>query len=127
MFNKLILSFLEVLSNPSIASKLEDTKALGELKALENFYKTLQSESTRAFYGINHVEKANEALAIETLLITDSLFRLVMPILYFSKLMFKIIRHFLLLKLFFKFLVRYIFKRGKLTQSDDWYLLWYLT
>lgn len=42
---------------------------------LENFYKTLQSESTRAFYGINHVEKANEVLGIETLLITDSLFR----------------------------------------------------
>jgi len=42
---------------------------------LDNFYKTLQSESARAFYGINHVEKANEALSIETLLITDSLFR----------------------------------------------------
>lgn len=67
--------FVEVLSNPSVATKLEDTKALGELKALENFYKTLQNESTRAYYGINHVEKANEALAIETLLITDSLFR----------------------------------------------------
>lgn len=69
------IHFLEVLSNPSIAAKLEDTKALGELKVLENFYKTLQSESTRAFYGINHVEKANEVLGIETLLITDSLFR----------------------------------------------------
>ncbi|XP_050438718.1 protein pelota isoform X2 [Adelges cooleyi] len=68
-------SLKEVLSNPSIAAKLEDTKALGELKALDNFYKMLQSESTRAFYGINHVEKANEAMAIETLLITDSLFR----------------------------------------------------
>lgn len=64
-----------MLSNPSITAKLEDTKALGELKILENFYKTLQSEPTRAFYGINHVEKANEALSIETLLITDSLFR----------------------------------------------------
>jgi len=68
-------SLKEVLSNPSIAAKLEDTKALGELKVLENFYKTLQSESTRAFYCINHVEKANEVLGIETLLITDSLFR----------------------------------------------------
>lgn len=66
-----------MLSNPSIAAKLEDTKALSELKVLENFYKTLQSESTKAFYGINHVEKANEALAIETLLITDGLFRCV--------------------------------------------------
>lgn len=64
-----------MLTNPTIASKLEDTKALGEFKVLGNFYKTLQTESTRAFYGINHVEKANEALAIEILLITDSLFR----------------------------------------------------
>jgi len=72
---KYLYIFLEVLSNPSIAAKLEDTKALGELKVLDNFYKTLQSESTRAFYGINHVEKANEVLGIETLLITDSLFR----------------------------------------------------
>jgi len=53
---------------------------------LDNFYKTLQSESTRAFYGINHVEKANEVLGIETLLITDSLFRSVHYILsyYYS-------------------------------------------
>lgn len=75
MFNIYVLFILEVLSNPSIAAKLEDTKALGELKVLDNFYKILQSESTRAFYGINHVEKANEVLGIETLLITDSLFR----------------------------------------------------
>ncbi len=29
----------------------------------------------RAFYGFNHVEQANEQFAIETLLITDDLFR----------------------------------------------------
>ncbi|XP_027037348.1 protein pelota homolog [Pocillopora damicornis] len=29
----------------------------------------------RAYYGVTHVEKANEALAIETLLVTDELFR----------------------------------------------------
>lgn len=81
VINRSIFYFIEVLSNPSIATKLENTKALGELKALENFYKILQSESTRAFYGINHVEKANESLAIETLLIIDSLFRLIYYIL----------------------------------------------
>lgn len=77
-----------MLSNPSVAAKLEDTKALSELKVLENFYKTLQSESTKAFYGINHVEKANEALAIETLLITDSLFRCVTLSFYIKSVLF---------------------------------------
>lgn len=35
----------------------------------------LQTEPDRAYYGVTHVEKANEALAIETLLVTDELFR----------------------------------------------------
>lgn len=35
----------------------------------------LQNEPARAYYGIRHVERANEAQAIETLLVTDSLFR----------------------------------------------------
>lgn len=55
--------------------KLADTKAAGEVKCLESFLATLQTEPDKAFYGLNHVEKANEAQAIETLLICDSLFR----------------------------------------------------
>lgn len=35
----------------------------------------LKNEPSRAFYGLNHVEKANEADAIDSLLIVDSLFR----------------------------------------------------
>lgn len=54
---------------------MADTKALSEVKALETFYETLQADPDKAYYGINHVEKANDAQAIETLLITDSLFR----------------------------------------------------
>lgn len=54
---------------------MSDTKAAGEVKALENFYAILQSEPSRAFYGKKHVMKAAEAQAIETLLISDSLFR----------------------------------------------------
>ncbi|XP_078394113.1 protein pelota homolog, partial [Cetorhinus maximus] len=65
----------EVLSDASVVGRLSDTKAAGEVKALEDFYKMLQHEPDRAFYGIKHVEKANEALAVETLLITDELFR----------------------------------------------------
>lgn len=35
----------------------------------------LQHEPDRAFYGLKQVEKANEAMAIDTLLISDELFR----------------------------------------------------
>lgn len=58
-----------------VLNKISDTKATGEVKALENFYTMLQCEPGKAFYGKNHVEKANEAQAIETLLISDNLFR----------------------------------------------------
>jgi len=35
----------------------------------------MQDEPARAFYGFNQVSRANDALAIETLLVTDELFR----------------------------------------------------
>ena len=56
-------------------SRISDTKAASEVKALETFYTVLQTDPQRAFYGKRHVEKANEAQAIETLLISDKLFR----------------------------------------------------
>uniref|UniRef100_A0A8C4GK38 Protein pelota homolog n=1 Tax=Dicentrarchus labrax TaxID=13489 RepID=A0A8C4GK38_DICLA len=68
-------SLKEILSDPTVTNRLSDTKAAGEVKALEDFYKMLQHEPDRAFYGLAHVEKAAEALAIDTLLISDKLFR----------------------------------------------------
>ncbi|XP_065054604.1 protein pelota-like [Rhopilema esculentum] len=68
-------SLKEVLADPSIANKLSDTKATGEVKALDAFFKMLQDEPAKAFYGFNQVSGANEAMAIETLLVTDELFR----------------------------------------------------
>lgn len=64
-----------MLCDPTVASRLSDTKAAGEVKALDDFYKMLQHEPDRACYGLKHVEKANEAMAIDTLLISDELFR----------------------------------------------------
>jgi protein pelota len=69
------LFFVEILQDPAVVSKISDTKAASEVKALESFYTTLQCEPDKAFYGKKHVEKANEAQAIETLLISDNLFR----------------------------------------------------
>lgn len=65
----------EILADPALQTKLADTKASGEVRALEMFYTMLQTEPDRAFYGLKCVEAANEALAIETLLISDALFR----------------------------------------------------
>uniref|UniRef100_A0A8C7H2V1 Protein pelota homolog n=1 Tax=Oncorhynchus kisutch TaxID=8019 RepID=A0A8C7H2V1_ONCKI len=68
-------SLKEILCDPAVTARLSDTKAAGEVKALEDFYKMLQHEPDRAFYGLAHVEKASEALAIDILLISDKLFR----------------------------------------------------
>ncbi|XP_043959188.1 protein pelota homolog [Gambusia affinis] len=68
-------SLKEILCDPAVTSRLSDTKAAGEVKALEDFYKMLQHEPDRAVYGIAHVERAADALAIDTLLISDNLFR----------------------------------------------------
>lgn len=68
-------SLKEILVEPSVMAKMADTKALGEVKALEIFYSTLQTEPSKAFYGVKHVELACEAQAIETLLVSDNLFR----------------------------------------------------
>eukprot|EP00095_Tigriopus_kingsejongensis_P002917 snap_masked-scaffold336_size202805-processed-gene-1.26 protein:Tk02917 transcript:snap_masked-scaffold336_size202805-processed-gene-1.26-mRNA-1 annotation:"GG10049" len=68
-------SLNEVLRDPAVLNRLSDTKAADEVKALETFSKTLQHDQSRAFYGERHVDLAAEAHAIETLLISDRLFR----------------------------------------------------
>ena len=68
-------SLKEVLQDPVIQSKLADTKAAGEVKALDSFYSTLQQEPDKAYYGYKHVLRAAESQAIDTLLVSDTLFR----------------------------------------------------
>ena len=68
-------SLKEVLQDPSLQSRLSDTKASEEVRALESFYKLLQHEPLKACYGEKHVNIALEAQAIEVLMISDKLFR----------------------------------------------------
>ncbi|XP_012157283.1 protein pelota isoform X1 [Ceratitis capitata] len=68
-------SLKEVLQDPSVMVKISDTKAVREVKVLEQFYTILHTEPARAFYGKKHVLEAAKAMAIETLLISDNLFR----------------------------------------------------
>lgn len=65
----------EILADPNITSRLTDTKAAGEVKALGDFYTMLKNEPARAFYGPAQCIAASEQEAIDTLLVTDSLFR----------------------------------------------------
>lgn len=70
-----IYCLTEVLTDPAIQNKLSDTKSLEEVRALDRFYNMMNNDPDRAFYGWDHVEKANERGAIETLLLSDNLFR----------------------------------------------------
>jgi protein pelota len=65
----------EVLSRPELQSRLTNTKAVAEIKALTDFNDMLTTDENRAFYGPSHVFPAVENGAVQTLLITDELFR----------------------------------------------------
>ncbi|KAK9763246.1 Translation factor pelota [Basidiobolus ranarum] len=68
-------SLQEVMQDPSIQTKLADTKAAQEIKALDRFYVMLNQDPDRAYYGYDHVKRAEEMGAVDTLLLTDGLFR----------------------------------------------------
>lgn len=55
---------------------LQDTKAAEEIAALKAWYAMLAQDSARAFYGPGHVQAAHELGAIQTLLLSDTLFRI---------------------------------------------------
>jgi len=68
-------SLKDVLEDPTISRQIEDTKAVQETKILNTFFEMLNNDEDKAMYGITHVEVAFENGAIDTLLISDSLFR----------------------------------------------------
>ncbi|KAF5452115.1 hypothetical protein F2P56_027148 [Juglans regia] len=68
-------SLREVLDAPNVMSMIKDTKAAQEVRALKDFFNMLSNDPSRACYGPKHVEVAHERLAIQTLLLTDELFR----------------------------------------------------
>jgi len=54
-------SLMEVLQDPNVARRLEDTKAAKETKAFETFQNTLMEDSDRAFYGTKQGRDPQEA------------------------------------------------------------------
>lgn len=68
-------SLKEVMDAPNVMNMIKDTKAAKEVQALKEFFNMLSNDPDRACYGPKHVEVAHERMAIQTLLITDDLFR----------------------------------------------------
>ncbi|KAA8516621.1 hypothetical protein F0562_016873 [Nyssa sinensis] len=68
-------SLKEVLNDMTVMSLIKDTKVAIEMKAMKELTDMLSSNSDRACYGPKSVEAAHELMAIETLMITDDLFR----------------------------------------------------
>ncbi|KAK6501887.1 Translation factor pelota [Arthrobotrys musiformis] len=65
----------EVLKSPAVIARLADTKYAKETKAMESFFKMMQTDEDRAWYGPKEVERAIEKGAVATLLVSNSLFR----------------------------------------------------
>mmetsp|Transcript_2169 Transcript_2169/g.2940 ORF Transcript_2169/g.2940 Transcript_2169/m.2940 type:complete len:424 (-) Transcript_2169:134-1405(-) len=65
----------EVFNDASIMVQMNDTRLAKEVETLNRFMRMIDTSPDRAYYGYNHVQKANEELAVECLLVTDELFR----------------------------------------------------
>ncbi|KAG9305437.1 hypothetical protein G9A89_021155 [Geosiphon pyriformis] len=68
-------SLQEVLQDPVVQAQLADTKYAREMMTLDKFFKMLNEDPDKAFYGWNHVKKAGDLGAIGTLMLSDELFR----------------------------------------------------
>lgn len=65
----------EVLDDPRAMSLIKDTKSATELKAMKELNEMMLFHPDKACYGPKSVDLASELMAIETLLITDDMFR----------------------------------------------------
>lgn len=65
----------EALENPQVQSSLADTRYGREMKIMDEFYKSLNDDDLKAWYGVEEVERAVRMNAVDVLMVTDSLFR----------------------------------------------------
>ena len=65
----------EVLSDAKIISQMEETKVAKEVQVLQKFMRMMDTDPLKAYYGYLHVSKADEQMAVDSLLVTDELFR----------------------------------------------------
>lgn len=65
----------DVFADPGVAAQMTETKVAREVQVLHKFMRMMDTDPDKAYYGYNHVAKAHEQLAIDSLLVTDELFR----------------------------------------------------
>jgi protein pelota len=65
----------EVFNDPIVAAQMTETKVAREVQVLHKFMRLMETDPDKAYYGYDHVAKAHEELAIDSLLVTDELFR----------------------------------------------------
>jgi protein pelota len=65
----------EVLKDPSVQSLIKEIQASEEVTLLNRFYEVLNSDPLRAVYGYREVLFALENGAVDTLMVTNALFR----------------------------------------------------
>ena len=68
-------SLEEIFNDPTVAAQMTETKVAKEVQVLHKFMRLMDTDPDKAYYGYNHVAKAHEQLAIDSLLVTDELFR----------------------------------------------------
>ncbi|KAI0982982.1 hypothetical protein GJ496_002397 [Pomphorhynchus laevis] len=66
----------DILQDQSILKKMSSTKAVLQMRDLQYFYNLLYNEPEKAIYGLmSQIQAANDACAINTLLVTDEFLR----------------------------------------------------
>ncbi|KAF7818703.1 protein PELOTA 1-like [Senna tora] len=65
----------EVLNDSGVMNMIKNSRVVLEIRAFRELWEGIESNSGRACYGAKNVEAALEMMAIETLLITDELYR----------------------------------------------------
>lgn len=65
----------EALASPQAAKLVADARAARDARLLDDFLATLEADSSRAFYGPGQVRAAHALGGIDTLLVSDDVFR----------------------------------------------------
>lgn len=68
-------SLKEILQNPNVSTRIADMSCANETATLDSFFTTLALCDNKVTYGPKSVELALKEMAVETLLISDKLFR----------------------------------------------------
>lgn len=73
--NGYLNSLNEVLADPTVIQKMENTKAISQSKTLEEFYDVMKMNENKVAYGEKEVTRCIKMKAVQKLLISDYLFR----------------------------------------------------